>query len=87
MQATSDWSLDTHNELKHTLATSDSLAVTAVKKNSWMEGFKLVDPDHTSLLFPSSAVRPVHVRVSSSPGGGVSANEEEKKPKKQCRLM
>ena len=66
VQATIAWSppeADAHSELKHTLAIGDVLAVTAVKKIDWMEGFKMNDPDHKSLLFPSSAVRPV--RVSS----------------------
>jgi hypothetical protein len=43
------------------------IALTAVRKNGWSEGFKMSDSSHTHKLFPSSHVQVVRVTASASP--------------------
>lgn len=50
----------------HSLAVGDLLAVTSVEKNGWSRGFKVSDPEHTELLFPSAYANPVKVKATSS---------------------
>ena len=47
----------------------DVLAVTVERKNGWLEGFKISDPDHAALLFPASAVRAVKVSPKAGAQG------------------
>jgi hypothetical protein len=53
---------------RHSLAVGDILAVTAVEKNGWTRGFKVADPEHVELLFPSSYIRPVKLKPTQSTG-------------------
>lgn len=43
----------------HSLAVGDVLALTSVERNGWSRGFKLGDPNHMELLFPTAYTRVV----------------------------
>jgi hypothetical protein len=57
----------TSHQQYHSLAVGEVIALTAVRKNGWSEGFKMSDSAHTHKLFPSSHVQVVRVEASPSP--------------------
>jgi hypothetical protein len=63
---------------RHDLRVGEILVLTAVRKNGWSEGFKIDDPKHDRLLFPTGFARPVQLspRRDRSEAAGAQAAED-----------
>ena len=71
---------DSTDHFKHNLAVGDVLALTALHKNGWSEGFKLSDPTHTHRLFPNGYVRAVRLQLALKSADTAFALDAQGKP-------